>query len=290
MSRSPDKASICYLICVYNDQQGLDTSLQSIYADDPLADIIIIDDGSKTPITINILTPEQTGNSAINTDLVTLKQNVGLPNALNEGVKIILERGYHYLARLDAGDTVNKGRLTAQLSYLEANPNVAIVGTGVRAFDVQNGDTLFEFNNPSDPKDVDRVLKIRNCVPHPTVMMRTDVFKEYGLYDPESIYAEDYELWRRVHQHKKLANLPEIYVNKEISPQQMTSTSRKSGILSSLRTQLRYMNIFSIWCWIGLLRSCFALLIPREIQLKMRYKNYGKSKKESKKQTKAAIS
>ena len=278
MSQPSDKASICYLICVYNDQQGLDTSLQSIYADDPLADILIIDDGSTPAMTINIVTPEQTGNNAIQTDLVVLEKNVGLPNALNAGVKIILERGYRYLARLDAGDTINKGRLSAQLTYLEANPDIAIVGTGVRAFDVQSGEALFEFDNPSDPKDVSKVLKMRNCVPHPTVMMRTDVFQECGLYDPKSIYAEDYELWRRVNRHKKLANLPEIYVNKEISPQQMTSTSRKAGILSSLRTQLRYMNIFSIWCWIGLVRSCFALLIPRNLQLNMRYKTRNKAK------------
>ena len=278
MSHASDKASICYLICVYNDQQGLDTSLQSIYADDLLADILIIDDGSTPAITMNIVTPEQTGQTTIYTDLIALERNAGLPNALNAGVKVILDRGYQYLARLDAGDTVNKGRLAAQLSYLKTNPDIAIVGTGVRAFDPQSGETLFEFDNPSDPKEVSKTLKIRNCVPHPTTMIRTEVFKECGLYDPKSIYAEDYELWRRVNQRKQLANLSEIYVNKEISPQQITSISRKAGILSSLRTQLHYMNIFSIWCWIGLVRSCFALLIPRNLQLNMRYKTRNKAK------------
>ena len=280
MSQSSDKPAICYLICVYNDQQGLDVSLESIYADDLLADILIIDDGSKTPAQIHAPPPAPSSakDLSIKADLISLEQNVGLPNALNAGVKIILERGYEYIARLDAGDTVNKGRLAAQLAYLQDNADIAILGTGVRAFDEESGETLFEFNNPCDPREVHKTLKIRNCLPHPTVMMRTEIFKNYGLYDPNSIYAEDYELWRRVNQHRKCANLPENFVNKEISPQQITSKSRKKGILSSLRTQLRYMNIFSIWCWTGIIRSCLALLLPRNLQLHLRYKTNTKNK------------
>ena len=149
---------ICYLICVYNDQKGLETSLASVFADDPLADILIIDDGS-TPEAILPEIPEK-----FSVNLHRLKKNAGLIAALNTGLDIILEGGYDYIARLDAGDTVNKGRLEAQFEYMQRNRHVALLGTQLRAFDQISGETLFFFNNPTDPIQVARTLKLRNCV------------------------------------------------------------------------------------------------------------------------------
>ncbi len=43
---------ICCLICVYNDQSGLEQSLLSVFDDDPLADILVVDDGSTVACTL----------------------------------------------------------------------------------------------------------------------------------------------------------------------------------------------------------------------------------------------
>ena len=147
---------ICYLICVYNDQQGLETTLHSVFQDDPLADILIVDDGSASPVEI----PQ----SPINYDvfLLRLEKNIGLIGALNSGLKYIIEKDYIYTARLDAGDTVNSGRLKAQHDYLEDNPSIGILGTQIRAFNKESGKTLFYFNNPVNHKKTGNILKMKN--------------------------------------------------------------------------------------------------------------------------------
>ncbi|NQZ13715.1 MAG: glycosyltransferase [Alphaproteobacteria bacterium] len=250
---------ICYLICVFNDQQGLDTTLASVFEDEPLADILVVDDGSMPAMKLP-KAPE--GFRLLH---LPLEKNLGLIGALNSGLKFIIEKDYIYTARLDAGDTVNKGRLRAQHEFLEVHPSIGILGTDVQAFDSNNGQKLFRFNNPSKPKAVSRLLKIKNCLAHPSVMIRTQAFSISGPYDPSFKYAEDYEMWRRIEKFFGAANLPDIYVNKEISPHQMTAINRKGSILSRLRAQLKYFKPFNIWCWIGVMRSIIGLMIPRSL-------------------------
>lgn len=256
---------ICYLICVYNDQQGLESTLASIFQDDPLADILIVDDGSIPAMTI----PDAPKGYKILH--LPLEKNIGLIGALNAGLKYIIEKDYIYTARLDAGDTVNTGRLKAQFDYLEERPSIGIVGTQVRAFDEKSGKTLFHFNNPTKPKSVSRKLKIKNCLAHPSVMIRTQAFAISGPYDPSYKYAEDYEMWRRIEKFFGVANLPGTYINKEISPHQMTALNRKGSTLSKLRAQLKYFKPFNIWCWIGIFRSLIALIIPRKLWKILRF-------------------
>lgn len=257
---------ICYLICVFNNQQGLDTSLTSIFKDEPLADILVIDDGSN-PSAILPKAP-----NGYNIMYLRLKDNMGLISALNAGLKFIIEKDYIYMARLDAGDTVNFGRLRAQHDYLETHPSIGVVGTQVRAFDKNTNKTLFNFNNPTKPQAVGRILKIKNCVAHPSIMARTQAFTISGPYDQSYKYAEDYEMWRRIEEFFGIANLKETFINKEISPMQMTALNRKGSTTSKLRAQIRYFKFFNIWCWIGIIRSLIAFIIPRTLWKSIRTK------------------
>jgi len=248
---------ICYLICVYNDQDGLNRSLASIYADDPLADILIIDDGSALPATI---TPPPAG---FDIDLVTLSSNVGLIGALNKGLEIIMSKNYPYIARLDAGDTVNQGRLKAQYDYLEANEKIGLLGTNVRAFDPNTRKTLFHFNNPVRPRKLSRTLKMRNAIAHPSAMIRTQAFAICGGYDIDYKHGEDYEMWRRIEKYFGVANLKEVFVNKEITSTQITAVHRTQSIQKRLKAQVKYFRALNVWCYIGIIRSLISLAIPR---------------------------
>ncbi len=248
---------ICYLICVYNDQQGLETTLTSIFQDDPLADLLIIDDGSVSPVVLPSI-PDK-----FDLTLERIEPNGGLIAALNRGLTYILEHDYEFIARLDAGDTVNQGRLNAQLTYMDANPSVGLLGTQLRAFDQNSGETLFHFNNPTEPSKVSNILKQRNCIAHPSVMMRCEVIRQTGFYGDEYKYAEDYEMWRRIENFCDVANLSKIYVNKEISPNQITAMNRRGSSLSKLKAQIKFFEIFNMHCWLGVGRTILSLLIPR---------------------------
>jgi len=256
--------SICYLICVFNDQQGLEESLQSVFLDDPLADILIVDDGSVPAIKLPKAPKE------FNLHLKTLDKNLGLIDALNSGLTWIMEHEYPYIARLDAGDTVNKGRLSAQYRHLEINPNIGMVGTQMRAFEDKTEKTLFHVRNPIGAKKVSQTLKVKNCLAHPSVMIRTDVFKKVGFYNPEFKHAEDYEMWRRIEYNYEVDNLIDILVNKEICEGQITAVNRRGSALSKLRAQIKYFKLLDVWCWIGVFRTLISLIIPRSILLFVR--------------------
>lgn len=262
MPQTPNK--ICYLICVFNDQDGLNATLDSLFNDDPLADILIVDDGSQPKMILPDI-PE-----GFIVCLHTLPDNQGLIAALNEGLNWILDREYKYMARLDAGDMVEKGRLSAQLTYLEHHPNVGILGTQLQAFDEKSGRDLFAFHNPTGTKTVSRILKTKNCLAHPSVMIRSEAFREVGFYDPKFKYAEDYEMWRRIDKKYDIDNLSEIYVRKEIADDQMTAKNRAGSLLSKLKAQIKYFNVLDVWCWYGVIRTCAALMIPRFILLWMK--------------------
>ena len=263
---TPSPNSICYLICVFNDQQGLETTLASVFADDPLADILIVDDGSKTAITLPDIP------SGFEATLMRLNENLGLIGALNAGLMRIMEGNYRYIARLDAGDTVNNGRLKAQYEYMESHPDIGLLGTQLRAFDKKSGKTLFYFKNPVGAKRVSQTLKVKNCLAHPSVMIRRDVFEKVGLYNPDFKYSEDYEMWRRIDRHFGVNNLIDVFVNKEIYPNQITAVNRRGSALSKLRTQMKYFNPLDIWCWIGVFRTLISLIIPRNLLLFIRSK------------------
>ncbi len=252
---------ICCLICVYNDQSGLEQSLLSVFDDDPLADILVVDDGSTVACTLPSI-PD-----GFHVTLVRHQKNEGLAVALNAGLDLILERGYMYVARLDAGDTVNRGRLKAQMEYLDANPTVGLLGTRVCAFDRSTSKPLFEFRIPNDAPSVMRTLKVRNCVPHPSAMIRAEAFRKVGVYNPSYKYAEDYEMWRRITLTYSAANFPTVYVNKAITPTQLTAVYRACMPRYLLKAQLKYFNWLDCWCWLGVARTCIAYFVPRWVLL-----------------------
>lgn len=260
------KNSICYLICVFNDQQGLETSLASVFQDDPLADILIVDDGSTPALTLPAI-PE-----AFHVELLTLERNLGLIDALNIGLSTIMKGDYRYIARLDAGDTVNKGRLQAQLTYMEDHPMIGMVGTQLRAFDKKTGETLWYFKNPIGATKVAQTLKVKNCLAHPSVMIRRSVFDTLGFYDKGFKYAEDYEMWRRIENSFGVDNLIDVFVNKEITSTQMTALNRRGSALSKLRAQIKYFKISDFYCWAGVFRTLISLIVPRKILLFIRSK------------------
>ena len=53
----------------------------------------------------------------------------GLPNNLNSGLKEILNSNFDYIARMDADDVCVNNRFLVQLSYLQQNPGVDVVGS-----------------------------------------------------------------------------------------------------------------------------------------------------------------
>ncbi len=137
---------------------------------------------------------------------------VGLVGALNLG--IAAARGT-LLARMDADDIMHPQRLAEQVSYLDTNPEAALVGCQVALFPphrIQAGyrEYIRWQNECLTPQQIADNIYVESPFAHPSVMLRREVVEHLGGYR-EGCFPEDYELWLRMHAAGfTMAKLPRV--------------------------------------------------------------------------------
>jgi hypothetical protein len=112
------------------------------------------------------------------------------------------------IARMDADDIAHCDRFARQLAFLDAHPEVAVVGSAVTLIDA-HGKTIRDAHYPEGSAAIAEVLQTGSALAHPAVMMRKDAVIAAGGYRPAYQYAEDYDLWLRMAERFALANLPD---------------------------------------------------------------------------------
>ena len=199
MSRQP---LVSVLMSVHNDLQYLRESVDSIlnqtFSD---FEFILIDDGS-TDGSGNLLKCV----SDPRVKLLVNPSNIGLTASLNLGLD--LARG-KYLARMDADDISEPLRLQRQVEFLEAHPQIGIVGCSRHVID-EAGKTVAIAPALEDDLAIRWKCLMGNPFAHPTVMIGRQLLLEHSLrYDPSFRTAQDYELWTRLLPCTEAANLSE---------------------------------------------------------------------------------
>jgi hypothetical protein len=75
---------------------------------------------------------------------------------------------------------------------------------------------------PVEHADITETLPKRNCLYHPSVMLRRSAILELGGYRPEFSNSEDYDLWLRASRVHHLANIPVPLLRYRFSASGMT--------------------------------------------------------------------
>ncbi|GAB4345357.1 MAG: glycosyltransferase [Gammaproteobacteria bacterium] len=125
----------------------------------------------------------------------------GIVDALNAGAAAA--RGA-LLARMDADDFALPDRFERQLQHLQRHPRLGVVGAQVEIFrdggPLQEGYRIYQrwINGLTAPEAIAREIFIESPIPHPTAMIRREVFDRLGGYR-DSEWSEDYDLWLRAH-------------------------------------------------------------------------------------------
>lgn len=185
-------------------------STPSVYLDEAIGSIlsqsfadfefVIIDDGSG-PETEGRLRYWSQSDPRIR--LHREDANIGLTRALNVGLR--LTRGT-FIARQDADDVSERGRLESQQAFMLAHPEVDALGTGatvINEMGVWSGE-------PKIIPDI-KLLPLRNPLVHGAMMFRRSAIEVLGGYDERMRLAQDYELYlRMLRKHgMKLEIIPE---------------------------------------------------------------------------------
>jgi len=199
---------VTVLMAVYNGERFLRESVESIlnqtFRD---FEFLIINDGS-TDGTRNILRSYDDPRIRV----VDNEQNIGLTRSLNRG--LAFARG-EYIARQDADDRSHQFRLEKQVVFMEANPEVVLLGTQARfvnEFGIPA--RLLYSHRPVTKLGIQWRLMIDSAFVHSSVMFRRKViWNELHGYNEFFAARQDAELWSRVTVDHKVQNLPETLVD-----------------------------------------------------------------------------
>ena len=179
---------ISVVMPVYNGEKFVARAIESILNQTFKDFEFIIIDNKSTDKSVEIV--KSFNDSRIK--LIQNEENFGIATSLNKGIKH--SRG-QYIARMDADDLSYPNRLEEQVSFLEKNPGVSVLGTYASLFK-ENGRIWENHNPPIVPTLTDWLWGSK--VIHASVMMKKQDLQHVGGYDPKTYRVEDYDLWLRM--------------------------------------------------------------------------------------------
>jgi glycosyltransferase involved in cell wall biosynthesis len=206
---SPSPA-VTVLMPVYNADRFVARTLDSILAQ-TFADFefIIINDGS-TDRSLDILQDYARRDGRIR---LWSRPNTGYVAALNEGLALA---GAELLARIDADDLADPRRLELQVARMRQEPGLLALGSNAFAID-EDGLPLGDYPVPLTHEEIEAAhLRGSSSIHHPAVMMLTRAVRGVGGYRAEFMPCEDFDLWLRLGEVGRVANLPERLLTKRL--------------------------------------------------------------------------
>lgn len=177
-------------------------------------ELIVVDDGSgdATPA---ILADAAKADPRI---AIIRQQPMGLVAALNRGIAGVRTP---FIARLDADDISLPDRLARQVEAAHGDPGLGLLGSYAEEID-EHGKVLGTRKPPMNHKSLTELLKRGNPFIHSTILVRTDLVRACGGYREALAGAEDYDLWLRIAERARVANLPKTLVRYRVHAQTVT--------------------------------------------------------------------
>ncbi len=192
----------------------------------PDFEVLVLDDGSTDE------TPDMAEEMAARDDRIRVcrQDRHSMAETLNRG--IAMARG-ELLARMDGDDVCLPERFERQLRHLQANRDVALVGTQTIRID-ESGTPTGTTRLPLTAHHIRQQLMRRNAIAHPSAMMRREAVLAVKGYRTQFSAAQDIDLWLRLAERYDLNNLPGAWMKYRIHQVQTTSGRRMEQVLCAL--------------------------------------------------------
>lgn len=153
------------------------------------------------------------------TEIVFAPAMGNISDALNVGLAAC---SAPLIARLDADDVAEPTRLVRQWEEINKHPDCAVLASAVTLID-SSGKPLGIRTTPTTPDGIERRMKWKCAIAHPSVLFRRDVVTSLGGYNPTTECSEDYELWLRILMTHNIRAIPDPLVWYRIHKNQLTS-------------------------------------------------------------------
>ena len=215
----PRPPAISVVVGAYNAQKYIDEMVRSILAQTFTDfEFILVDDGS-TDHTLKILRGYEKQDARVK---VIACPHRGIVDAANAGIG---QAQCELIARADADDVALPQRFEKQLQYMQEHPEIAALGAQMLLIDPY-GVPLLETKLPLDHEGIENEMLGGSgwAMPQPVAMVRRSAVMQIGCYRKEYEWAEDLDLFLRLAEHGRLANLPDVLVKYRIHLQSTNHT------------------------------------------------------------------
>jgi glycosyltransferase involved in cell wall biosynthesis len=240
---------VSIILAVYNCERYLGEAIESVRSQTYQNwELLIVDDAS-TDTSANCAAKAAEEDHRIH--LFRQANNSGQTACANLGIDRAVGK---YIARLDADDMMLPERLAKQVDYMESHPDVGLLGTAYEMIDEQ-GDLIATCAVPTGAAELRLLLKTKNPILQPSMMMSADCLRRIGAYSEMYPYAEDYALCIKFAEASKVENLDEVLTRYRILSSSLSRKSLKKQSWDVLRIRWDsiksgvhpFSNIFSFW-------------------------------------------
>ena len=236
IKRTEIMPQVSVIMPVYNAGTYLGQAIKSVLEqtfDD--FELIVIDDGS-TDSSRDIILSFSDSRIKYHKN----EENLGVIKSLNKAISIC---SGEFIIRMDADDICEPQRFEEQIRFMKKHPDTGLCGTWAKVIDSQNN-ISGKIVNQTSPEFISISLLFTIPLVHPSVCFRASILK-YNLYDNVP-HAEDYELWRRLNDQTKMANLPKYLLqyrwhNSNISKEKQTIQEESKKMV--IRKELTKLNL-----------------------------------------------
>lgn len=185
--------------------QALDSMINQTVVPD---EIVLVEDGPLTEPLYAVIEGYKSNYPGL-FNIVSLKENGGLGNALNQGIRVCHNE---LIARMDTDDISKPERCEKQIAAFMDDPKLDIVGTQIDEFLDTPENIISSRVVPSSHEEIVTFSRRRSPFNHPTVMYRKSAVEKMGGYKNYG-RKEDLDLFiRMVNEGCKATNLPESYL------------------------------------------------------------------------------
>lgn len=165
------------------------------------------------------------------------------------------EAAGEYIAILHSDDVWCVEKLQKQVEYLDENRSIGAVFTGVNIID-KSGDIiqsswamdLFETQNRDRFGWLKRFFENGNCLCHPSVMIRKDLYKKCGMAVNGLVQIPDFYKWIRLCMFEDIHILPEKLTMYRVleSDKNTSAPSVQNSIRRNVESVFVYKNYFEL--------------------------------------------
>ena len=173
------KYSVLMSVYIEEKPKYFDESLKSMVNQTLMPDeIVVVKDGKLNPELEGIIKKYDEEYPQLFT-IVSIKENIGLGRALDEGIKHCRNG---LIARMDTDDISLSNRCEIQVDKFNEKPELSIVGTNTDEFYDTPDNIISSRRVPITNDEIYRFMKRRSPFNHPTVMYRKRDVLQCGGY------------------------------------------------------------------------------------------------------------